>query len=111
MTWRQYRPPSVDTDSKKIGDSLSMLSKRLGLGSPKIVSVIFEDWHGLVGDELGTITTPESLIDKVLTVSVADAMWLSRLKWVLPKLIETINKEVGVRAVDRIDLKVRVRGT
>lgn len=107
MTWRDYRPPSVDGDSTRFKDSLKMLSKRLGMSSPEATAAIFDGWEDLVGPDLGRITAPESLINKVLTVTVVDSVWISRLKWMAPKLITTINTKVATDAVDRIELKIR----
>ena len=67
---------------------------------------VFGRWAQIVGADLAAHTTPESLSEGELTISVDSTAWATQVRLLAGQLVRRLNSELGDGVVQR----VRVRG-
>ena len=80
------KPPAT------IGDALASYLKQSGISKRLQQAGIIEAWAELVGPQIASVTTPESVTpDGVLRVRVATPGWATELGLMTPKILARIN--------------------
>lgn len=65
---------------------------------------VFARWPELVGTEVGTHSTPESLTDGVLVVRAHSTAWATQLKLLTTGLVRRLNEELGDGTVTVVEV-------
>src|ERR687896_2295840 len=79
-------------DPTPLADALTSYFKQAGLTKRVQQAGIIEEWAELVGPQIATVTTPESVTpDGVLRVRVATAAWANELSLMTPRILARIN--------------------
>jgi predicted nucleic acid-binding Zn ribbon protein len=86
-------------DPRPLRDALDEVSAELGLVAPETFETVCRHWDELVGRDLSAHATPRSLRDGVLTVSVDDAPWATRLRYLETDVVTRANELVTPGAV------------
>ena len=94
MNWVPYRAPSVETDTVRVGSAISQIAKRLGVGDLTVFDHLCQQWSSIVGSELEGHIEPARIENNVLFVTIEEHSWRATLKWIAPKMIEAINREI-----------------
>ena len=107
---RRNRVSNIEETREKIGDPLSLgdvLSElitkrdwRQGLAEGNI----FTDWVRIVGEEIGTHSTPISLVDGRLTIQTSSTAWATQLNLISQDLLKTISNSAPGALVEELVL-------
>ena len=112
-TWRDNSRKSrsvntTETPREKIGDPQSLSSVlselvtvrewRLGIA----VGSLFTEWVTVVGSDVGSHSTPISLMDGVLTVQASSTAWATQLTLMASTLLKTISNSAPGALVEEI---------
>jgi|688.fasta_scaffold1141917_2 hypothetical protein len=105
MSWE---PLSSSTDhTHDIAETIQILHRRLGLACSDVLSTLEENWVGLLGAELATHCTLESVHNQTLIILVDDPAIADHLKWSRAELLGAANALTGGQ--NFIDLKIKVQ--
>ena len=75
-----------------VGEVLAGYLKSSGLQKGVERAAVIEEWSTLVGGQIASVTTPESVSPEgVLRVRVATAPWAAELSLMTPKILAKIN--------------------
>lgn len=69
------------------------------------VQAVFGRWAELVGDEVASHCTPESLSESRLVVRTDSTAWATQLKLLAPTVVKRLNVELGDGIVTAIDIQ------
>ena len=112
MPWRPL-PPEPTQPGAPINRSLDALTKRLGLASTQVSSMVFSSWPKIVGPAIAEHSRPLTLRDGVLKVVVDDNSWLTQLKWAAPNIVKRLNEAMNEKSqgfpqetVEKIELRL-----
>ncbi|MER5930184.1 DciA family protein [Streptomyces sp. NPDC002054] len=86
--------------------ALDRLRTERGWEMPMAVAGVMERWPEIVGREIAVHCVPEKYEDHELTVRCDSSAWAAQLKLLAPRLVATLNKELGQGTVRLI----RVQG-
>jgi predicted nucleic acid-binding Zn ribbon protein len=75
-----------------------------GWGLDLQIRGVFARWPELVGSEIGTHSTPESLVDGVLVVRAHSTAWATQLKLLVSGVIQRLNQELGPGTVTVVEV-------
>ena len=70
---------------------------------------IWRVWKEVVGQTYAENAQPSKIRKKQLTVTVADSVWLQELTFYKETILEKINRKLGRKAVDSINIRVGPR--
>lgn len=94
-------------DPRPLRDALDEVSAELGLVAPETFALVCRHWDELVGRDLSAHATPRSLREGVLTVSVDDAPWATRLRYLETEVATRVDELVAPGAVTALRTVVR----
>ena len=112
-TWRDNsRKPrsthTVETPREKIGDPQSLGSVLSELVSARdwrqgiAEGTLFTEWVSVVGPDVGSHSTPISLVDGVLTIQASSTAWATQLTLMATNLLKTISNSAPGALVEEI---------
>ena len=111
MTWRPlHRSDSDGDDARPVADSLSQLSRRLGLGEPATLTAVFADWELVVGAVMADHCRPVRLRDGELVVMVDEPAWATEIRFSSEEIRARCNARAGVDAVRSVVVRVDTKG-
>ncbi|HEX9728838.1 MAG TPA: DUF721 domain-containing protein [Gemmatimonadales bacterium] len=90
-------------DSRTIGidRALDGYLKRRGLKTKLERASVVDDWPGLVGHQIASVTTAEGVTPEgILFVRVASAAWMQELQLMTPEILRKLGH--GGKAITRI---------
>ncbi|MGN0064818.1 MAG: DUF721 domain-containing protein [Nocardioides sp.] len=93
-----------DRDPQLLGPSLDRLVARYGWEMDLKVQGVFGRWAELVGDEVASHTTPETLVDGKLVVRTDSTAWATQLKLLAASIVRRLNEELGHGTVLTIEV-------
>ena len=70
---------------------------------------IWRVWKEVVGQTYAENAQPSKIRKKQLTVTVSDSIWLQELTFYKETILEKINRKLGRKAVDSINIRVGSR--
>ena len=75
-----------------VGEALQQYLAKSGLAKRLAQAQVIPDWPRLVGAQIATVTTPESVTaDGTLFVRVATSAWMTELQLMAPEIMARIN--------------------
>ncbi len=112
-TWRDNSRKSrsvntTETPREKIGDPQSLSSVLSELVTTRdwrqgiAEGSLFTEWVSVVGPDIGSHSTPISLVDGVLTVQASSSAWATQLTLMAPSLLKTISNSAPGALVEEI---------
>jgi len=112
-TWRDNSRKSrlvntTETPREKIGDPQSLSSVLSELVTTRdwrqgiAEGSLFTEWVSVVGADIGSHSTPISLVDGVLTVQASSSAWATQLTLMAPSLLKTISNSAPGALVEEI---------
>jgi predicted nucleic acid-binding Zn ribbon protein len=106
MTWHAgdrhaSRPP------RGLNESLDQVTRALGGPDASTLASVFDDWHQLVGAQVGAHSRPLSLVRGVLVIAVDEPGWATQLTYLESELLSRINSVLGEGRVTQIQVRVR----
>lgn len=87
---------------RRLGDVLPEVTRTLGLPDPSTLRDLRTAWPELVGDRIAAHSTPRTLREHVLTITVDSAPWATQLRYLESGLVERLEQHVGVGVVTRV---------
>lgn len=91
-----------DRDPQTVGRAVDRLMDTKGWTTEVNVHTILGRWPALVGPMLAEHTTPEAYRDNVITVRASSTAWATQLRGLAPRLVATLNEQLGHGTVQRI---------
>jgi predicted nucleic acid-binding Zn ribbon protein len=76
----------------KISEILDSVLKRKGLGKKLKQHELFLRWEEIVGERLAKKAVPKCFQGETLIVVVNNAVWMSEMKFLKPRIIEKIQQ-------------------
>ena len=113
----QKRPPRTPAPSahdpkagkpQLVGDLLSRVLNRKGLGAKLEAASVIPEWESLVGPQIAAVTRPQRVSEGVLFVGVANSPWMMELNLMKAELMRRLNAGKGDGRIKQI---VFVMGT
>ena len=112
-TWRDNSRKSrsvntTETPREKIGDPQSLSSVLSELVTVRdwrqgiAEGSLFTEWVSVVGSDVGSHSTPISLVDGVLTVQASSTAWATQLTLMASTLLKTISNSAPGALVEEI---------
>lgn len=101
--------PGTPAPPEAVGRSLERVLRSLGGPRVDVVQQVFSRWPELVGEDLASVTEPESLHEGCLVVSVGDPAWASSIGFRRPELLDRLAEVLGPGVVGTIEVRVRAR--
>ena len=112
-TWRDNSRKSrsintTETPREKIGDPQSLSSVLSELVTTRdwrqgiAEGSLFTEWVSVVGADIGSHSTPISLVDGVLTVQASSTAWATQLTLMATSLLKTISNSAPGALVEEI---------
>ena len=93
-----------DRDPQLLGSALERLVGNQGWETDLRVQGVFGRWADLVGAEIASHCTPESLVDGKLVVRTDSTAWATQLRLLAASLVKRLNVELGHGTVLQIDV-------
>lgn len=93
-----------DRDPQTVGRAMDRLMDAKGWATEVNVHTILGRWPVLVGPMLAQHTTPEAYSDSVITVRASSTAWATQLRGLAPRLVATLNEQLGQGTVLRINV-------
>jgi len=87
--------------------SLDRVVRRLGGPSAEVTTGIFSRWKELVGEAVAANSRPVAMRETTLVVAVSDPAWATQLRFLESDLVARLQAELGVDAIESIEVKVR----
>ena len=87
--------------------SLDRIVRRLGGPSADVTTVVFGQWSTLVGEAVAANSRPVAMRGTTLVVAVGDPAWATQLRFLERDLVERLQVELGVDAIDSIEVRIR----
>jgi len=66
---------------------------------------VFGRWAQIVGPDLAAHTSPDGLVDGVLTVAADSTAWATQLRLLAAELVRKLNAELGDGSVGRVNVR------
>lgn len=108
MPWEPL--PGSAGEPEAVQRSLDRVVRSLGGPGGEALRTLFARWPELVGEDLAAVTTPESLRDGRLVVSVADPAWASEVGFRRGEVLERLVAALGPGTVTAMEVRVRRGG-
>jgi predicted nucleic acid-binding Zn ribbon protein len=95
----------TDAGPTRVGDLLSNLLEKRGLGIQIRRIGALEAWSDAVGEGISQVTAAKSVVASTLFIEVRSSAWLMELSLMKEALLERVNVELGGEGtIDRIVL-------
>jgi predicted nucleic acid-binding Zn ribbon protein len=91
-----------DRDPQPFGTAIKRLVDDRGWSRTANAATVLSGWDTLVGPEVASRCQPVSLTDGELTLAAESTAWATQLRLLAPKLLGTIQAELGPGVVTRI---------
>ncbi len=88
--------------TQHISIGLNQILKKSGMDKKLKEQRILDDWMQLVGDNVGKVSKPERITDKVLFVRVKSMTWRTELLFQQKAILQRITEHVGKDIVNDI---------
>ncbi|HSM01958.1 MAG TPA: DUF721 domain-containing protein [Acidimicrobiia bacterium] len=98
----------TDDGLRPIGSGLEKMLRDLGMPETIDVAALVDDWPAIAGEPFGSMSTPGSFGDGVLTLIADDGVAASLLKYRVGDLIGRLASRFGGGVVTSV--RIRVRG-
>lgn len=95
-------PFSPGRDPLSLDDTLALVTETLGWTEPLAQHELFARWPELVGEEIASRATPESLAEGELLVKCDSTAWATQLRMLRHELIDTLDTEFPHAGVKNI---------
>lgn len=95
-------PPPVP-----VGETVDRVLRSLGAPPTTVLTTLFDDWGGIVGEAIASASRPLSLDDGCLVLGVRDGGWATQLRWMERDLLAKVAARLGDGAVRSIEVRVR----
>lgn len=92
-------------DPQGVGAELGRLIDDRGWALDLQVRGVFARWAEIVGTEIGTHSTPETLVDGVLVVRTESTAWATQLKLLAADVVRRVNEELGDGTVTVVEVQ------
>ena len=106
MPWEPL-PTDDPGDPSALRSSLDRLVRRLGGSSADVAAGVFGRWSDLVGEAVAANSAPVALRGTTVIIAVSDPAWATQLRFLESDLVSRLQAELGVDAVDAIEVRVR----
>jgi hypothetical protein len=97
-----------DDGLRPIGAGVEKMLRDLGMPETIDVAALVDDWAAIAGEPFGSMSTPTSFGDGVLTLTAQDGVAASLLKYRVGDLIGRLANRFGEGVVTSV--RIRVRG-
>ena len=94
-----------DRDPQLLDSAMSRMISQHGWEMELRVQAVFGRWAELVGEEVASHCTPESLAETRLIVRTDSTAWATQLKLLAPTIVRRLNVELGDGIVTVIDIQ------
>jgi predicted nucleic acid-binding Zn ribbon protein len=94
-----------DRDPQLLDSAMSRMISQHGWELDLRVQAVFGRWAELVGDEVASHCTPETLAETRLIVRTDSTAWATQLKLLAPTIVKRLNVELGDGIVTVIDIQ------
>lgn len=94
-----------DRDPQLLDSAMKRMISQHGWELDLRVQAVFGRWAELVGDEVASHCTPESLAETRLIVRTDSTAWATQLKLLTPTIVKRLNVELGDGIVTVIDIQ------
>ena len=94
-----------DRDPQLLDSAMKRMIGQHGWELDLRVQSVFGRWAELVGDEVASHCTPESLAETRLIVRTDSTAWATQLKLLAPTIVKRLNVELGDGIVTVIDIQ------
>lgn len=91
-------------DPKTIGDGLAALTRDHGWRTQLDVGTLLGSWPRLVGPDVASHCRPERIEPPKLTVRASSTTWATQLRIMSNTLLDKLERELGHRAIDDIEI-------
>jgi predicted nucleic acid-binding Zn ribbon protein len=91
-------------DPTPLGASVEKLVTESGWSADVAVHAVFGRWSSVVGTEVASHCTPESIVDGLLRVRTDSTAWATQLRLLAPTVVRRLNEELGHGSVLRVDV-------
>jgi predicted nucleic acid-binding Zn ribbon protein len=91
---------------KRLGDILEGILKDEGIYDEFSIK---NNWQCIVGDQIGKVTCPDYIDNKILIIRVKNSMWKKELKSFNNEIINKINHSVKKELIIGIKFKIGLR--
>ncbi len=105
VTWEPL--PDREGVPRDLASVLGRLNRTMGLARPDTLMMLDRHWVSLLGAELASHCTVESLRGAELVVAVDDPAVAEHLRWSAGDLCSAINSLCDGQVVDEVTVKVR----
>ncbi len=106
-----WKPPSDFKDAVSIGNVVSNLIRRFGLGDKQWLMELSEEWPNIVGEAIAKHTKPGRFMEKKLVVFVDSSIWLSELsRYGRDEILAKIQKRFGQDKITELALQLNPDG-
>lgn len=95
-----------DQGLRPVGRGVEKMLRDLGMPEMFDVATMVENWEEVAGEPFGSMATPDSFGAGVLTLSVADGVAASLLKYRVGDLIGRLATRFGEGVVTSVRIKV-----
>jgi predicted nucleic acid-binding Zn ribbon protein len=107
MPWEPL--PGSSPEPVPVDRGLQRVLHALGTPSTAAMGSLFDDWVGLVGEQLATHARPVRLRASTLVLAVDDPAWATQVRWMTAEVLERLAAGLGEGVVT--ELEVRVEGS
>jgi predicted nucleic acid-binding Zn ribbon protein len=103
---RRRRSLHEDDSPRAVSDVLQGWLTAYGLSELRTLATIRSRWCDLVGEEVARHSTPRSLKEKRLVVTVDHGGWATELRFQEGRILRLLEAQLGAGIVDRLDARV-----
>lgn len=83
----------------------------MGGPAPAALGSLFDDWAGIVGENLAEHARPVGLRGTTLVIGVDDPGWASQVRWMTSDLLRQLADGLGEGTVTAVEVRVEPRRT
>jgi predicted nucleic acid-binding Zn ribbon protein len=94
-----------DRDPQLLDSAMSRMISQHGWELDLRVQAVFGRWAELVGDEVASHCTPETLAETRLIVRTDSTAWATQLRMMAPQLVALLNEHLGDGTVSRVAIR------
>jgi len=99
------KPENHGDDLVTIDEGLTQLVDEQGWGTQLRVQGVFSRWQVIVGREVATHCTPESLVEGKLFLRTDTTAWATQIKLMAPDVVRRLNEVLGEGTVLEVDVR------
>ncbi len=98
----EAHPRQRHEDPLQVGSVLHELAEQNDWRQGIAEGTLFTEWEAVVGEEIGSHSTPTSLVDGRLTIQTTSTAWATQLNAISTQLLATIRSSAPGALVDEI---------